>query len=273
MEQDAFKSPAEFLFETPLYAERIVSSADYAAAFTVFFDSLIVDGWCPWCHGNSTFHEARKSSWRLDPHVVVWVQVPNSLYAITVECTRDRDHQIIFYVRKQGDTITKTGQWPSFADIANDESKQYRKVLSSVDADELHKAIGLAAHGVGIGSFVYLRRIFERLVAARYDQHKAQHGWKDEDFYRLRMDEKIALLAAYLPAFLVEHKKVYAVLSLGIHELSETKCLAYFEILKDAIILILEEDAEAKRREERRKKLAEDLARVTGLGKDKPEAE
>jgi hypothetical protein len=36
----------------------------------------------------------------------------------------------------------KIGQYPSLADVANDGSKVYRSVLK----DELHKAIGLAAH-------------------------------------------------------------------------------------------------------------------------------
>ena len=40
--------------------------------------------------------------------------------------------------------------------------KQYDKELRKPDLKEFTRAIGLAANGVGIGSFVYLRRIFER---------------------------------------------------------------------------------------------------------------
>ncbi len=54
-------------------------------------------------------------------------------------------------------TIEKVGQYPSLATIANDEVSQYRKDMNPIDAQEFHKAIGLAAHGVGVGSFVYLR--------------------------------------------------------------------------------------------------------------------
>jgi hypothetical protein len=50
--------------------------------------------------------------------------------------------------------VQKIGQFPSLADIANDESKTYRSVLTKRDSSEFHKAIGLATHGVGIGSFV-----------------------------------------------------------------------------------------------------------------------
>ena len=39
---------------------------------------------------------------------------------------------------------------------------------------EFTKAIGLAANGVGIGSFVYLRRIFENLVFQAFDEAKKE---------------------------------------------------------------------------------------------------
>jgi len=42
--------------------------------------------------------------------------------------------------------IQKIGQYPSLADIANDESRAYREVLKPDDGAELHRAIGLAAH-------------------------------------------------------------------------------------------------------------------------------
>ena len=78
--------------------------------------------------------------------------------------------------------LQKIGQFPSLADIAIDESKTYRTVLTPEDSSQFHKAIGLAAHGVGIGSFVYLRRIFERLVISRFAEFKTVEGWADDDF-------------------------------------------------------------------------------------------
>ena len=72
----------------------------------------------------------------------------------------------------------KIGQYPSLADIANDESRTYRSVLDETDGAELHRVIGLAAHGVGVGSFVYLRRILERLIAGRFHSFKQQEGWQ-----------------------------------------------------------------------------------------------
>jgi hypothetical protein len=114
--------------------------------------------------------------------------------------------------------------------------------LKPNDSAELYKAIGLAAHGVGVGSFVYLRRVFERLITQRFNDLKGEKGWNDSDFVGKRMEEKIELLAGHLPEFLVRNKKVYAILSLGIHDLEEAQCLSAFEMLKHSIFFILDGD-------------------------------
>ena len=155
----------------------------------------------------------------------------------------------------------KIGQYPSLADIANDESKQYQQILQPSDAAEFHRAIGLAAHGVGIGSFVYLRRIIERLIGSCFEENKTAQGWPDEDFYRLRMAEKIGFLSGHIPDFLVDNKDVYRVLSKGLHELSEEECLAYFDVLKMAIVVILEEEQEKRKRAERKTVLTKAIAK------------
>ena len=133
------------------------------------------------------------------------------------------------------------------ADIANDESKTYRSVLTQEDSSEFHKAIGLAAHGVGIGSFVYLRRIFERLVNIRFEEFKTAEGWADGDFPK-HMDERVRFLHAHLPPFLVENYRIYSILSLGLHQLGEEQCLRFFPVLKASIIWILDEDKKKRKK-------------------------
>ncbi len=99
---------------------------------------------------------------------------------------------------------------------------------------------------IGVGSFVYLRRVFERLISSRYKEFKDAEGWKDEEFYSLKMIDKIKLLKDHLPAFLVDNAKVYSILSIGIHELDEEACLGYFDLMKSSIIIILDEDKKKK---------------------------
>ena len=78
---------------------------------------------------------------------------------------------------------------------------------------------------------------------------KDEEGWSEVEFVKLRMEQKIELLKGHLPEFLARNKKVYSILSKGIHELQEYECLRVFEILKHAIFFILDED---KRRHPRR---------------------
>lgn len=175
-------------------------------------------------------------------------------------CTRDNKHVQDFFVRGNKATFTKVGQFPSLADIVIDENRKYRALLEPQDSQEFYKAIGLAAHGVGIGSFVYLRRIFQRLVDGRFKKHAEEEGWDEGDYQKKRMNERVSFLKDYLPKFLVENSAVYSVLSVGIHELDESTCLAFFPVLKNSIGMILEEDwvarEDEKRREEARKALA-----------------
>jgi hypothetical protein len=42
-----------------------------------------------------------------------------------------------------------------------------------------------------------LRRIFERLIIKRYTDFKETEGWNDEDFYKLRMAEKVEFLERF----------------------------------------------------------------------------
>jgi len=55
------------------------------------------------------------------------------------------------------------------------------------------------------------------------------------------MEEKIQMLRSKLPSFLVEQRKVYGILSRGIHELSEQECLDNFPVVRNAIEIILDE--------------------------------
>jgi hypothetical protein len=237
-----FPGRQEFLFQSPLY-ESFKFSDDLKDAKALLYYASSIDGYCRYCKKLSTF--------RSDGPIAsgAWEQFQKSKYfdsTLTLTCARNSDHEIKFFLLVMDGVVQKVGQYPSFADIALDESKSYGNILTEDDKAELHKAIGLAAHGVGIGSFVYVRRIFERLIQKRFEEFKDVEKWVVEDFKNLRMTEKIDFLREHLPKFLVENKKIYGVLSLGIHELDEEECLQFFEIMKASTIIILEEDKKKK---------------------------
>jgi hypothetical protein len=128
---------------------------------------------------------------------------------------------------------------------------------------ELHSAIGLAAHGVGIGSFVYLRRVIESLIGRRFQDHKAELGITDEGFNKLRIRERIAALKDHLPDTLVKNPHVYGILSKHIHELSDDECRSHYPVLHALTVMILEEDEEALKKAARKKELEKALQKIS----------
>lgn len=178
------------------------------------------------------------------------------------KCARNCKHKMVFHFRLKDNSLFKIGQYPSVADLQLPSIHKYRKQLTNDDYLELAKAVGLNAHGIGIGSFVYLRRIFERLIENAHTQAKEGSGWNEETYSKSRIVEKIELLQKYLPEFLVENKSLYGLLSKGIHELGENECKQVFPIVRTGIELILDEKIA---KAEREKKLATVSKQISGL--------
>lgn len=185
-------------------------------------------------------------------------------FEVTFACTRNDKHELIFFFRVHRGSIAKVGQAPSLADLHTAGTGKYRKVLGNERYREFTKAIGLSAHGIGIGAFVYLRRIFEGLIETARRTASGEAGWDPDAFARARMDDKILLLKGALPPFLVESRQMYSILSRGIHELSEDQCLTFFEPLKTGIELILDEEIERRERTEKIERTRTALAAMKG---------
>ena len=147
------------------------------------------------------------------------------------------EHHLDFIVLTTDSSIMKIGQYPTVADLTFPELEEYKYVISREDRKELGTAIGLFASGVGAGSYVYLRRILERLV---YQAKKtAGDVIDDEKFEQARVADRIKMLEGYVPDMLVKNTVIYGILSKGIHELSEEECRKYFPIVKECIYQIL----------------------------------
>ena len=166
-------------------------------------------------------------------------------------CSMNEEHHIDYVVLTTDNSMMKIGQYPSIADMTFPELDAYKHVISKQDRKELGTAIGLFASGIGAGSYVYLRRILERLIY----QAKATAGDKvnDEEFEQARVAERIKMLQGYLPEILIKNTTIYGILSKGIHELSEEECKKYFPVVKECIYQIL-----GMWESERRKKADED---------------
>ncbi len=169
----------------------------------------------------------------------VYSQIADAIRLMNFEfiCSMDENHHLDFVVLTNNNSMMKIGQYPSVADMTFPELDGYKHVISKQDRRELGTAIGLFANGVGAGSYVYLRRILERLV----HQAKEEAGSHIDanEFENARMSDQIKMLNGYLPDILVQNTTIYGVLSKGIHELSEEECLKYFPVVKQCIFQIL----------------------------------
>ncbi len=152
-------------------------------------------------------------------------------------CSMNEEHHLDYIVLTTDNSMMKIGQYPSVADMTFPELDAYKHVISKQDRKELGTAIGLFASGVGAGSYVYLRRILERLVYQA--KENAGDTIDDEEFEQARVAERIKMLEGYLPEVLIKNTIIYGILSKGIHELSEEECRKYFPVVKECIYQIL----------------------------------
>lgn len=160
--------------------------------------------------------------------------------------------------------IEKVGQEPSMADLQMFDIEKYKSILTKERFRDFSMAIGLYASGVGCGSLLYLRRIFESIVITAQLECEKHSEW-DKDLYESkRFNEKIDYLESLgnkiIPDELSDVKtKIYGFLSKGVHELSEQEAKELFPHLKLAIELILDEQIAQKERIEKIKTLKSTL--------------
>lgn len=242
-----------------LYAPvQLSPERDTEFLYSLKFGAQQFDAHCVYCGQSSTFRtlanrvpadvaQTEKMAAVNLPtrHKLTRLKLEGGQFALHLNCLRQPDHLYSYfftYDEKQA-VLMKVGQTPSLEDVAGGDIERYRKILGA-EFTELRKATGLFAHGIGIGSFVYLRRIFETLVeAARLTADP--EGEREADFRRMRMAERVGELAEYLPPALVKYKDAYGILSKGLHELTEAECKQYFPVVRQSIIVMLEQRYEA----------------------------
>ena len=207
------------------------------------------DGHCVPCRRESTMVITR----RQDSHA----SYNSGVNIVELECSRDCNHVIVYAILSGSGWMMKIGQWPSIADIGLGELRRFDGVLDDTDRSEFARAIGLNAHGVGVGAFVYLRRILERLV------REAEQQLQPPVDASARMVDRIKALKDVVPRFLTDNPLLYGVLSQGIHELSEQDCLAAFPVVRAAIEEVMEEKRTQKSRAAAREKTRRELGALT----------
>ena len=267
---------SEFFFDIPLYTTIKITDKNISILEDILLlnkNDISFEGYNPIKKFESTFIIERRYEEEYHPfdysfkksykNIIEDFMINGGYRTINAKCKRYNDlftFSIFYNAEKR--LLQKIGQYPSIADFHIYEIKQYDKLLSNDVLKEFTKAIGLAANGVGIGSFVYLRRIFENLILESFEEAKQEGKVKDEALNKSRMDEKIGLLKDYLPSFLVENKSIYSILSKGIHELDENTCLEYFETMKLGIEIILDQKLEKKKQKDKEEEAKKRIAQL-----------
>lgn len=184
------------------------------------------------------------------------------LMIFSFTCTMEESHKIDYAVITDAYSVRKIGQYPSVADLSFPELKEYGKILSKEDMREFRRAIGLHAQGIGVGSYVYLRRIFERIIESAKNSAITDEKIDEETYTKAHVDERIKMLKDYLPATLVENAVFYSIVSKGIHELSEEDCTAFFPVLQESIFMILRQWEQMRQEIEAKKRLVDSMAKI-----------
>lgn len=281
--------PSQFIVDEPLYRPLPYDGEEVWQILDIIYYTGSYDAICLECKKIATFQAIspprppefkrnmqREALERREGLTVNPPTIPTGLHVLSGQCTRDTYHdpqKFIFWtgyrrVRTADNKvlpetfIEKIGQHPSFADMLLPAVRDYRPILGPERMSEFNKAIGLAAHGVGVGSYVYLRRIFETLIDDAYAVAVKVTEWDDDAYRNDRMSERINLLKNHLPEFLVKNSDIYSLLSKGIHELTENECLEYFDTLRVGIELMLDARLEAMERDRKMQEASAALSRA-----------
>jgi hypothetical protein len=174
----------------------------------------------------------------------------------------DSSHDLVFLFKVMDYSLIKIGQFPSIANLSKKDIEKYRKLKGNI-YQEFNRAIGLSSHGVGVGAFVYLRRIVEKHIVLPSIHMLVENGdIEKEAVVHSDFKSKIDMAKNHLPSFLVNNKKIYSILSKGLHELEEKECIEYFPVIRTAIEIILDEEIEKIEKEKKSKLISEQLNNI-----------
>ena len=165
----------------------------------------------------------------------------DKFYIVRFKCASDNSHILIYLLRMYKGNLMIIGQYPSYRDINTADLIKYEIVLSKEKFLDFKSAEMCFSNGYGVGAFIYLRRIIEFLVEEIHKQELSNPNFNEEEYKRKRWNKKIEQLKDYLPEYLVKNRKIFGILSKGVHELSEKECIEFYPVIKISIELILQE--------------------------------
>jgi hypothetical protein len=296
-QEPPFDRFSQLIGEGSLYAPTTFTDSELVLVAKIIGAAGIrIDLHCPECNQPSTFVlapvVADEFENAYEPHAALVAafdkKAPRPISTIAhlilasrwlvFRCSRQQSHKLNFTLRIE-ETKTarpnglkgpfsiysciKIGQFPQHAELVGGRLRAVSKIATPIDSTELRRAVGLMSHDVAIGAFVYLRRVFERIIAGAW-QRALESGEKLPDPNRLRMADKVAALKAHLPEIVVRHAKAYGILSQGLHELSEEECARAYPVLESSVVAMLEDIHAHAQKQQRDQALSVQLDELAG---------
>ena len=276
MSENEIPNPLDFYLKFSLYKEFAINEQNKKKTIDIIMYDGTLDSYCIDCKHYSIFKTAQASviGLKLEMGLGVFAIGRTEDWLTTMKketimiskefrCTRKEKHLMCFYIMIKKGKISKIGQTPSITNLNEPQIVRFRKTLGDDLYKEFNRAFGLYSHGVGVGSFVYLRRIIENfIIKPAYEQAKKQKDWNDEEYQRKRIQERIEILKPFLPEYLISNKGVYSIISKGIHELSEEECMEYFPVLHSCIEFVLAEFEAKIDTEKKKQELTKEISKI-----------
>lgn len=210
---------------------------------------------CPKCQENKTFVKGNCDAsgifgnfWRNG-----W---QHGMRGVVFSCPTCNE-QIYYSFLYNNDCVIKLAQYPSLYDVSRDELKKYKKndLIDKESFAEIYKAEICASENYYIASYTYMRRVYENMLLNVFTHNIEEIGITEEEFRKLRSDEKMERIKPFLAIDEEIYKPLYALLSAGIHSLTEDECCQDYSLLKSILLDILAEQKAKKERELKRKEI------------------
>ena len=137
-------------------------------------------------------------------------------------------------------TLTKFGQWPALVSFHQNDLEKYRKVTTREQRSDFIRAVQAASQGFSAGACTYLRRIVESIKREALEEKRAKgvdEAWEVE-FKAAKTNRQMEMLTGFLPEFLLKNKRLYNLLSEGLHNMTDDECRELFPNLRQAIELV-----------------------------------
>lgn len=174
----------------------------------------------------------------------------------TLKCTMKPEHYYkvyLHYCLTEGKLlICKIGQTPSISELKQSNLDDFRKILLKYDAVEDYAYFEKCSDSALLaGACTYLRRIFEKIVAKKYENIPEEKKASIKNF-----KEKINSVSDQFDAEIrgILHDS-YKLLCRGVHELSNQEIERFYELMAEVINIQLESEKETLERNQKMAKL------------------